>query len=310
MLSEMYETLKDANPSHGLEVVFVSSDRDNTSFDHYFQTMPWLALPFNERSKKNELSQQFGVNGIPCLIVLDTISGAIVVGKEDTRFEVGTACQHGDDAIKNMFSMWSDRIPEESKEIVETLKMSCDREEEGEEEEEKNEAPKAKHIEQTPPAQLDLGARVNIIYTQLLAEGIQPNVAGALAIKQVTEEIKAASLASPMEIDKSAPADTEEMREDEPVPDMKVDLSLVGENLIELALKLIENVEKSPYSFKFRSFKLGNKSIDVITRARDGLDLLRFLGFEIYSSDVDFIASIPLCANLSQMKAKAKNLLG
>mmetsp|Transcript_17358 Transcript_17358/g.26215 ORF Transcript_17358/g.26215 Transcript_17358/m.26215 type:complete len:912 (-) Transcript_17358:287-3022(-) len=308
MLSEMYETLKDENPSHGLEVVFVSSDRDSASFENYFQTMPWLALPFTDRAKKNVLSQQFGVNGIPCLIVLDAISGAIVVGKEDTRFEVGTACQHGNDSIKKMFSMWSDRIPEESKEIVKTLKMACVREED--DEEEKNEASEAMHIEPTPQTQLELGARVNIIYTQLLAEGIQPNEAGAQAIKQVTEEIKAASFASPMEIDESAQADTEDMREEEVVPGMKVDLSLVGENLIGLALKSIENVEKTPYSFKFRSFKLGNKTIDVITRARNGLDLLRFLGFEIYSSDVDFIASIPLCANLLQMKAKAENLLG
>ena len=58
MLSEMYETLKDANPSHGLEVVFVSSDHDGASFENYFQTMPWMALPFTERAKKKVLSQQ------------------------------------------------------------------------------------------------------------------------------------------------------------------------------------------------------------------------------------------------------------
>ena len=46
MLAEMYEHLKDERPSHGLEIVFVSSDRDVNSFQGYFATMPWQAIPF------------------------------------------------------------------------------------------------------------------------------------------------------------------------------------------------------------------------------------------------------------------------
>ncbi len=34
------------------EVVFVSSDRDQKSFDDYFGSMPWLSLSFDEREKK------------------------------------------------------------------------------------------------------------------------------------------------------------------------------------------------------------------------------------------------------------------
>merc|ERR1719355_452213 len=55
----------------GLEVVFVSSDRDEASFQEYFKEMPWLALPYSDRERKETLSKKFKVNGIPALIVLD-----------------------------------------------------------------------------------------------------------------------------------------------------------------------------------------------------------------------------------------------
>ncbi|XP_059460542.1 probable nucleoredoxin 2 isoform X2 [Corylus avellana] len=53
----------------GFEVVFVSSDRDQDSFDSYFDTMPWLALPFGDPTVK-DLAKHFDVNAIPCLVIL------------------------------------------------------------------------------------------------------------------------------------------------------------------------------------------------------------------------------------------------
>ena len=44
------------------EIVFCSSDRDETSFKEYFNEMPWLALPFGDNRKKL-LSQRFEVSG-------------------------------------------------------------------------------------------------------------------------------------------------------------------------------------------------------------------------------------------------------
>ncbi|GAY42856.1 hypothetical protein CUMW_070120 [Citrus unshiu] len=51
------------------EVVFVSTDRDQTSFESYFGTMPWLALPFGDPTIK-ELTKYFDVQGIPCLVII------------------------------------------------------------------------------------------------------------------------------------------------------------------------------------------------------------------------------------------------
>jgi len=70
-LVETYNELK-AKGENGLEVIFLSSDRDEASFKEYFDEMPWLALPFELRGEKAELSDRFGVSGIPSLVILDS----------------------------------------------------------------------------------------------------------------------------------------------------------------------------------------------------------------------------------------------
>jgi len=52
-----------------MEIIFVSSDRDQASFDEYFKEMPWLALPYEDRAAKDKLSKACGVEGIPCFAV-------------------------------------------------------------------------------------------------------------------------------------------------------------------------------------------------------------------------------------------------
>jgi nucleoredoxin len=58
MLCEMYLHLKATFAVHGLELIFVTSDHDNVSFKKYFSTMPWLAMPFEEASRRRSLSQR------------------------------------------------------------------------------------------------------------------------------------------------------------------------------------------------------------------------------------------------------------
>jgi len=66
-LAEFYKDgLKDK-----MEIFFVSSDRDQASFDEYFAEMPWQALPYEKRAEKTFLSDAFGVQGIPAFVVLN-----------------------------------------------------------------------------------------------------------------------------------------------------------------------------------------------------------------------------------------------
>jgi len=77
-LITFYNKLKAKNPN--IECVFVSSDRDEASFNEYYGEMPWAALPFSERDIKSNLSSKFKVNGIPTLVVLNT-DGSLITAK-------------------------------------------------------------------------------------------------------------------------------------------------------------------------------------------------------------------------------------
>jgi len=77
----------------GLEIVFVSSDRDEEAYDSYYAEMPWLAVPYAERDLKAKLSKKFKVNGIPTLVILDdsgnviTTDGREAVSEDPTGLE-------------------------------------------------------------------------------------------------------------------------------------------------------------------------------------------------------------------------------
>ncbi|XVE56209.1 hypothetical protein DITRI_Ditri03aG0219400 [Diplodiscus trichospermus] len=71
-LISIYHKIKQTLEGKGgedFEIVFVSNDRDQTSFDSYFGTMPWLTLPFGDPAVKS-LAKHFDVQGIPCLTII------------------------------------------------------------------------------------------------------------------------------------------------------------------------------------------------------------------------------------------------
>jgi hypothetical protein len=71
-----------------MEVVFVSSDRDEKSFKEYHSHMPWLAVPFDAFHIRQQLSARFGVRGIPMLVVLDAQKPGMTVITSDGRQDV------------------------------------------------------------------------------------------------------------------------------------------------------------------------------------------------------------------------------
>ena len=60
------------------EIIFVSSDHDERSFDEYYKKMPWLKLDYKERRKKERLAKKFKVTGIPTLLLIDGDTGNII----------------------------------------------------------------------------------------------------------------------------------------------------------------------------------------------------------------------------------------
>jgi nucleoredoxin len=80
-LAEWYSAgLKDK-----MEVIFVSSDRDEASFKDYSASMPWLSLPYENREAKALLSKACNCEGIPHLAVFNG-DGSLIT--EDGRAAV------------------------------------------------------------------------------------------------------------------------------------------------------------------------------------------------------------------------------
>ncbi|KAK4357535.1 hypothetical protein RND71_023145 [Anisodus tanguticus] len=104
-LKEAYETIKSKNGP--LEVIFLSSDQDQTSFDSYFATMPWLALPFGD-GRKASLSHLFKVQGIPTLVAIGPS------GKTVTTEARNLIMSHGAEA----FPFTEERMEEIEAEII------------------------------------------------------------------------------------------------------------------------------------------------------------------------------------------------
>jgi len=73
VFAEKYKKLLDAGKN--FECIFASSDENDTTFNQYYNEMPWLALPFAERTLKNQLAQKYRCQGIPYLVVLDGKTG-------------------------------------------------------------------------------------------------------------------------------------------------------------------------------------------------------------------------------------------
>jgi nucleoredoxin len=71
VLKQFYADYKAKDPN--FEIIFVSSDKEEQGMLDYFKNDhgDYLALPYSKRKEKEELSNMFGVEGIPTFVVVD-----------------------------------------------------------------------------------------------------------------------------------------------------------------------------------------------------------------------------------------------
>eukprot|EP00593_Proboscia_inermis_P000044 CAMPEP_0171293310 /NCGR_PEP_ID=MMETSP0816-20121228/1488_1 /TAXON_ID=420281 /ORGANISM="Proboscia inermis, Strain CCAP1064/1" /LENGTH=211 /DNA_ID=CAMNT_0011763991 /DNA_START=29 /DNA_END=664 /DNA_ORIENTATION=- len=103
---QLVDFYKNAAKNKSVQIIFISSDRDQASFMEYFKKMPWFAMPFDASQIKNKLSQTFQIRGIPSLIVLDGKSGNFITsdGRNDV---IGV---RGDEAKgKELVQIWKSK---------------------------------------------------------------------------------------------------------------------------------------------------------------------------------------------------------
>merc|ERR1712187_446624 len=90
-LAEMYsKTFK----AKGFEVVFVSSDKDQTAFEDYYGEMPWTALPYDRRDLKDTLSKKYKVQGIPSFVILNSDGCTITKDGRDAVMKDPTGAKY------------------------------------------------------------------------------------------------------------------------------------------------------------------------------------------------------------------------
>lgn len=108
---------RDRNKNN-FEVVFVSSDKtEEALFDYMKSTrMRWPALPFGSE-KKGELSEKFGISGIPSLVIVDSQGNLIT---KNGRADVN---ENGNRALRD----WQKAASESSGSCA-TASSSCETE--------------------------------------------------------------------------------------------------------------------------------------------------------------------------------------
>ncbi|RVX10618.1 putative nucleoredoxin 1 [Vitis vinifera] len=68
---KLVEAYNELSSNDDFEIIFVSGDNDDESFNGYFSKMPWLAIPFSDSDARDQLNELFKVMGIPNLVMLD-----------------------------------------------------------------------------------------------------------------------------------------------------------------------------------------------------------------------------------------------
>lgn len=323
MLIEFYNYIQaEVAPMHGMKIVFVSSDRDEEQFQAYYRGMSFLALPFSQRVLAQHAKTVFGVRGIPFLVIIDSLSGRIVQPPEESRRDVHHACQQGEDAIEKLFGKWLDSVPDETKSILDVLALSCQDEEslpsskQGERYKSKVESylfrmsdpTRDENYGERAASSVDISARVKEIFSELVATGMDPNSAAAEAIKQTTTEQKDSMDITRLET--GTLIGTSEVYVCEGMSGKLCELNKSDiKNVLAIAKRYLVNAQKDPSNPRFRSFRLGNKVADQITSTPGGVAFLTDLGFSVFHSDDDFVATIPLTVNLEAMADVFDNLI-
>jgi hypothetical protein len=157
------------------------------------------------------------------------------------------------------------------------------------------------------PSTEDFAARVKEIFSQLVTTGMEPSAAAAKAIEQASSVQKDSSVFTILEVGTLSGMSEVNTGSDATVLCQLNDKEV--NKVLTIAWKYVTNVQKDPSNPRFRNFRLSNKVFDQITSTPGGIELLTNLGFVVYHSDDDFVASIPLAVDLTALCGVFDNLL-
>ncbi|WOL12154.1 putative nucleoredoxin 1 [Canna indica] len=87
-LIEIYHKIKEKDSA--FEIIFVSSDKDESSFNEHFSEMPWLALPF-EDGRERSLMRRFKIYSILSLVAIGPTGKTITTEAKELVMAHGAA---------------------------------------------------------------------------------------------------------------------------------------------------------------------------------------------------------------------------
>ncbi|KAI4350800.1 hypothetical protein L6164_005215 [Bauhinia variegata] len=100
ILTDAYHKIKEKDDA--FEVIFISSDKNQASFDEYFAGMPWLALPFDDW-RKGFLFRKFKVKSFPMLVAIGPSGRTVTTEARDHISLLGAdAYPFTDDKLKEI----------------------------------------------------------------------------------------------------------------------------------------------------------------------------------------------------------------
>ena len=106
ILSEFYKKVNEEKKQ--IEIIFVSCDRDLKSFNEYYDSMPWLTIPF-ENEMRDTISEAFGINGIPALLIFDNKGNLIDTDGRNLVQKMKGSGFNKENSEK-IIQSWSDKI--------------------------------------------------------------------------------------------------------------------------------------------------------------------------------------------------------
>ena len=266
----------------------------------------------------------FDVRHFPHLVIIDSVSGKVIVSGSESQREVTEAYQGGQTGIEHLFASWLDRAPPQTQIVLSRMDLPIKNKKENDHVAKGSRQATENHpylILGKPATKrnvnypLDAAGRIREIFDHFVSEGVDPNTAGEQAVGVVEEEERSTGRmmhsgplngkAIKVGIPGSA-ADTVKRAFAHAVNRSSRDV--VAEMLLTTQMYVRQAFEE-PWSPHIRTFHLSSDIADRITCVEGGLALVQSLGLEVFGSNHDFKATIPVSADLRVLDSRISFLL-
>ena len=85
-LVEFYNTVNESKKT--FEVIFVTHDKDQSSWNDYYSQMPWAHMKFYDSERQEQLRGKYCLDGIPTLAIFTSDGNELKLIRDDAYGEV------------------------------------------------------------------------------------------------------------------------------------------------------------------------------------------------------------------------------